>query len=78
MKSWVISYNPYTDVFQFYDSRVIDKRLKLNNKVLNGWKVAYYHEDPVFVEVANTYEQIGDIETMPKEDIIKKVKNVVK
>ncbi len=78
MKAWVISYNPYTDILQLYDSRVIDKNFpRLTNRIIDSWKVGYYKEQPFFIEIVHTYEQVGDVETMPKEAIIEKVKEKV-
>lgn len=82
MKSWITYYNPCTDILQFYDIKAADKAFSkyMSKKVTKSkhWNVYYKDDLPVFIEIKNTYNQIGDVERMNKDDIIKAISKRIK
>lgn len=80
-KDWIISYNPYSDLFQMYDNSFFLKE-KSNRSIhkSRGVKVMFDKdtEKPVFLEVDKLYKNLGvEIDNLGKMDIIKLVKHYI-
>jgi hypothetical protein len=76
LTKWNFSYNVYTDLFQVYDRRVLAlPNEKLKNKKFDDLTLLYdkSSKDLLLIEVSNAYQLLGDIENMPKKDIIQSI-----
>ena len=74
-KEWDISYDPYSDLFQIYDSSIFElsKKHIITNKK-NNVKLLFYknYSSPVLIEIMNAYTELGqNIENLNKNDILK-------
>ena len=76
MNSWKISYNPYIDLFQMFNSAVFhtpDSNLKKSHR--GDITVLYLKNGnrPMLVEFKNAYSHLGDVDNMSKTDIIRTI-----
>lgn len=80
-RKWVISHNPYTDIFQMYDNDFsMNKKQHLLVNKPGGVRVVFDRETkrPVFIEINRIYGNIGvEIDNLGKTDIIKLIKPFV-
>lgn len=75
--SWKVVYDPFSDLFQFFDNSYF----KMSNADLktiqnNNIRIIYNSKssDPVLLEIKNAYDTLGvDLDNQKKEDIIKLV-----
>ena len=80
LKTWHVSYNPYTDLFQMYDGHVFDlPKDSLTEKYMNNVRFLYSKNSsqPLLIEIKNAYSQLGDIEELEKNEIIDKVEPIL-
>jgi len=81
LKTWQISYNPYTDLFQMFNERVFKTPNNRLKEVKRGDATLLYlrnNNRPMLVQLNNAYTYLGDIDNMSKEDIIKTIIGYVK
>ena len=74
IKSWYISYNPYSDLFQIYDGVAFETpKEKLIEKKNNHVRILIDKNSllPILLEIDHAYDILGtDINSLPKSDII--------
>ena len=76
LKTWKITYNPYTDLFQIYEERVFhmpDSEIASKSKGVAKLLYDKKTHSPLLIEFSNAYEHLGDIDNMSKESIIQGV-----
>ncbi len=76
MRSWRISYNPYTDIFQMYSGKAFGITNDKTSSARKGDAVILFDKEtdsPLLVEFRNAYGYIGDVDNMSKQAIISKV-----
>lgn len=80
LKDWSISYNEYTDILQIYRNQILHiPKKNLSSKRINSiYILCDKSSDLIYlVELKEAHEKIGDIDKMPKRDIIKDVKGYI-
>ena len=81
LKNWFISYEPYSDVFQFYDEIVFrTKDSLLSEEKTNDLRFVSNKKDKrvVLIEVKNAYDKFRiDIDNSEKSSIIDRVLEIV-
>lgn len=79
LKTWYVSYDPYTDLFQMYDGRVFElPKNHLMEKNSGNVKLLYSKDSskPLLIEIKNAYNQLGDVDDLEKSEIINKVEPI--
>lgn len=79
LKDWLITYDPYSDLFQMYDNLGFKKTDVLEKKA-KDFKIYISKKTylPVFFEIRNVYGKFGvDFDNMVKLDIIKLIEPIL-
>lgn len=79
LKTWYVAYDPYTDLFQMYDGRVFDlPKNSIIEKTLNNIRLVYSKDSskPLLIEIKNAYNELGDVDSLKKSEIINLVEPI--
>ncbi len=74
-RNWLISYDPYSDIFQIYDEVVFEtSKEKITKSKSNNISFVFIEDskEPVLIEVKNAYSEFDkEIDSLKKEEVIK-------